>query len=141
VSVNGTSERAGQLPELPSGNPKAQSALRANSVTPSSPVAVPRNSASPSSAGWLASLRGGLTRTDNLLDARRGSIRSTWSGHREAAARWEKTWYVMHARHAWGVVHLVIHTVLDVIDWITETFLRSVVAAALIYALIHVHWK
>jgi hypothetical protein len=80
------------------------------------------------------SLAGLLTR-ESLLDAHHPRLRATWTGHREAASRWNGA-LLRHGRHAWGLLHLVIMAVLAVVGWVTETFIRTAIAVLLIVALI-----
>ena len=138
MNMNGTKAHAVQLPELPSAGPNAQSAQRARSVPPAHDITPPGSSPSPDRVSFLAQAQAfvaGLLTRESLLDARHPSLRATWSGHREAAGRWNGL-LLRHGRHAWGVLHLVIMAVLAVAGWITETFIRTAVTVLLIVALI-----
>lgn len=123
----------------PSPQVRAQSAERARIVAPApaqgqSAAARPvtarsRRSLASVAAGHAAALRAGAPVTGSLpsLAAQRTRVH-------EAAAQWEHR-ALRHGRIAWGYLHLLaIKPVLNMLEWVTETFPRFAVTGLLVFA-------
>jgi hypothetical protein len=123
-----------QLPELPTGNAPAQNAQRAKSL-PLASVDVTQGDATLAVAAWIARLRAALTLPagTSLLHAQPSSLAQTHTRHKEAAGHWEAG-LVRVPRRLWGYGHLALKALLHVIEWVTDSPVKFVIAAAFLVA-------
>jgi len=123
-----------QLPELPAGNAPAQSAQRATSL-PLAPVDVAQGDAA--SRAREALLRFGalfaIPAGTSLLHAQPPSLRQAHDRHKEAAKHWEAG-LIRWPRHLWGYGHTAFKALLHIIEWVTESPARFIVAVLFLAA-------
>jgi len=114
----------------------AEAHPRATSVPASLPEVTERNR-----WGWLTGSRAkaqaaaaGVTSGASLLHARPPSLAESRERHHVAAGHFEAG-LIRWPRIAWGYFHLAVKTVLHVIEWVTESPPRVIVAIVLIVVL------
>lgn len=78
-----------------------------------------------------------IPRGTNLLQVDHGSLLSAHQRHVESAGEC-RTAFGRALRRGWGWVHLVIKACLDVLEWVAESPVRAITAAA-VYVLV-THW-
>ena len=132
-------------PEAEAGFQRAGARARANSVPTALPVVhheAVQGDAPPSAqeaarraAEAIARLRAALTLPagTSLLHAQPPSLVQTHSRHKEASEHWEAA-LARVPRRLWGYGHTVLKALLHVIEWVTESPARFVIAAAFLVA-------
>jgi hypothetical protein len=69
----------------------------------------------------------------SLLHSQPSSLAQTRARHKEAAQHWEAV-LARWPRHLWGWGHLALKALLHLIEWVTESPARFIVAAAFLAA-------
>lgn len=125
----GEAVREGSLPELPSAeDPTRRGAQRANSITPPAPIAL---DAVTQSARWVRARLGRLLSRPQPGGRGRPGFPQAREWHHECAAHYRWNPAARWARLAWGYGHLLlVKSVTDFTEWVTESPARFCVALA-----------
>ena len=125
-------------PEPAAEAPEAEARGRANSVAaalPLTPPARPSGDIESRARELAARFLGAFTVPKGTDVLRASGLHAAHQRHREAAAHWEAA-AVRVPRRAWGALHLLLKGCLGLLDWVTESPARTLVAAIFLAACI-----
>lgn len=120
------------LPELPSAESTRRDAPRRAESVP--PAAAGVTESDGQRLRWALPAASGVLSGASLLHAQPPSLAQTWTRHRKCAEHYELWPPVRWGRYAWGGVHVALKAVLHVVEWVTDSPPRLLVAAALVAA-------
>lgn len=79
----------------------------------------------------MRALKAALILPEDLVNARPKSLAQARGAHKAAAAQWNAP-LARWPREAWGWLHLALKAAVHALDWVTESVIRTLVAAVIV---------
>lgn len=133
VTASNGHVRPASLPELPSADSTRRGAQARVESVPDTPAKVTESDGQRVSR-WTVPAISAVFTGGSLLHAQPPSLHQTWTRHQQCASHYQLWPPVRWGRYAWGAVHVALKAFLHTVEWVTDSPIKLLVAAALVAA-------